>query len=161
MPVEKIVINASPLILLFNSDLEYILPKMFQNIIVPDAVWQEILNSPYFDKAAQRIPDTDWLKKVPGQTVEEVVRWDLGNGETEVLSFVFIQREDTPVIDDIAAKKCAVSLGIPTLGTGSTLILAKEKGIIDSVEKSLMKLRNAGMWISDSMIQLLKDKAGE
>jgi len=54
-----------------------------------------------------------------------------------------------------------MTLGIYTLGTGSVLILAKEKGIIDSVEKSLIKLRHSGMWISDAIIQLLKRKARE
>jgi predicted nucleic acid-binding protein len=41
------------------------------------------------------------------------------------------------------------------------LVLAKENGLIDSVEKSLIKLRSSGMWISDHIIELLKEKAGE
>ena len=65
------------------------------------------------------------------------------------------------MLDDSAAKKCAISLNIQTLGTGSILILAKEKGIIDSVEQSLIKLRDSGMWISDSMIRTLKERARE
>ena len=41
MPVEKIVLNASPLILLCNSELAFILPELFTEIVVPEAVWQE------------------------------------------------------------------------------------------------------------------------
>jgi len=59
------------------------------------------------------------------------------------------------------AKKCAQSLGIPTIGTGTILILAKEYGLIESVEQSLCKLQNVGLWISEPIIQLLKRKAGE
>lgn len=39
MPVEKVVLNASPFILLCNSELEFILPKLFSKIVIPVAVW--------------------------------------------------------------------------------------------------------------------------
>ena len=82
-------------------------------------------------------------------------------GETEVLSFAVEHRDYTPVLDDALAKKCAKSLGINTIGTGAILILAKEHGLIESVEQSLRKLQNAGLWISESIIQILKRAAGE
>jgi len=47
------------------------------------------------------------------------------------------------------------------MGTGIILILAKERGLIESVEYSLRKLQNVGLWISEPIIQLLKHKAGE
>ena len=59
------------------------------------------------------------------------------------------------------AKKCAKSLGIPTMGTGTILILAKENGLIISVEQALRKLQQVGLWISESVIQMLKQKANE
>lgn len=161
MPVDKVVVNASPLILLFNSDLSFILPEIFGEVLIPDAVYEEIMISGSSDKAAMMISGTAWIKRVSVTPVEEIVRWDLGKGETEVLSFAFIHSDYMPMLDDNAAKKCAISLGVHTLGTGSVLILAKEKGIIDSVEKSLLKLRDSGMWISDAVIDLLKEKAGE
>jgi len=61
----------------------------------------------------------------------------------------------------MAAKKCSTALGGQPIGTGTVLILAKKKRIIDSVENSLMSLRNAGMWISDTVIKLLIENAGE
>jgi len=89
MSADKIVINASPLILLLNSDLAFILPEIFDEISVPEAVWDEIVNSCRLDKAARLLPDTTWIRKVTVKNIEEVVRWDLGKGETEVLSFAF------------------------------------------------------------------------
>ena len=47
------------------------------------------------------------------------------------------------------AKKCVRSLGLSTLGIGSILILAKERGLIESVEQSLQTLHNADLWISE------------
>ncbi len=39
MPASKIVLNASPLILLCNTELSFILPALFSEIVVPEAVW--------------------------------------------------------------------------------------------------------------------------
>lgn len=161
MPVEKIVLNASPLILLCNSELSFVLPALFPEIVVPEAVWQEIVHGSHLDQAAQMLPKLSWLKKVSITCDHDVVRWDLGIGETEVLSFAVNHNDYTPVLDDMLAKKCARSLDIPTMGTGTVLILAKEQGLIESVEQSLRKLQQAGLWISEPIIQLLKHKAGE
>ncbi len=51
MPVDKVVLNASPLILLCNSELAFILPKLFAEIVVPEAVWQEIVGGSHVDQA--------------------------------------------------------------------------------------------------------------
>ncbi|MCI5149650.1 MAG: DUF3368 domain-containing protein [Candidatus Electrothrix sp. MAN1_4] len=161
MPVEKIVINASPLILLCNSNLSHILPELFQEIILPDAVRDEILSGPHQDRAASMLSTLPWLIRKTVSPYSHVVSWDLGDGETAVLSFAAENPEFTPVLDDMAAKKCAASLGLSTLGTGSLMILAKDHGLIDSVEKAMLRLRNAGLWISDFVIELLKKQAGE
>lgn len=161
MPVEKIVINASPLILLCNSDLAQIVPELFTDIVVPEAVWQEIVNGPHQDRAAQLLPTLEWLDKQQVAPRPDVIRWDLGDGETAVLSFAATHPGYTPVLDDMAAKKCAASLGLATLGTGSLMILAKDHRLIDSVEDAMLRLRNAGLWISNAVIDLLKAQAGE
>ena len=161
MPVEKIVLNASPLILLCNGELEFVLPKLFTDIIVPEAVWQEITTGSHLDRAMQLLPELSWLKRESTSSVPDVIRWDLGMGETEVLSFAVQHRDYTPVLDDMLAKKCAKSLGVETMGTGTILILAKEEGLIESVEESLHILQNIGLWISEAVIQVLKQKAGK
>jgi len=156
-----IVLNASPLILLCNSNLAFILPEMFDGIVTPEAVWQEILSGPRIDRAVQLLPGFDWLKRVHVTPAATVVRWDLGAGETAVLSFAIEQRAYISVLDDLLAKKCARSLGLPTLGTGALLILAKEHGLIESVENALRQLQKVGLWISEAVIQMLKHRAGE
>ncbi len=161
MRVKKIVLNASPLILLCNSELSFIFPKLFTDIVVPETVWREILKGADFDQAAEMLPNFGWLKRKTICLSPEVIRWDLGMGETETLSFAFKNSEYTPVLDDLHAKRCARSLGIQTLGTGAILILAKESYLIESVEQSLRRLQNVGLWISENIIEILKSKAGE
>ena len=119
------------------------------------------MNGSHLDRAASQLPELSWLRKVDVDPVPDVVRWDLGMGETDVLSFVIHHTEYTAVLDDMLAKKCASSLGLHTIGTGTLLILAKERGLIMSVEQSIRKLQNAGLWISETVIQMLKHEAGE
>jgi len=63
--------------------------------------------------------------------------------------------------DDRAARRCAKSLNITTIGTGRVLILAKQRGLIPSVVPKIQALRDAGLWLSDSIVNLLKQEAGE
>ena len=111
MLVDKIVINASPLILLCNSDLSFVLPELFPEIIVPDAVWEEILNGSHLDLAAKMLPKLDWLKRAHITPSSDILRWDLGMGETDVLSFSLKNSDYTPVLDDMAAKNNNINKG--------------------------------------------------
>ncbi len=64
MPINRVVVNASPLICLFQSGLANLLPALFTEVIVPEEVCHEILAQGKRDFAAQGLPSTDWLKRV-------------------------------------------------------------------------------------------------
>jgi len=159
MQIEKTVVNASPLILLCKSNLESLLPKLFKEIVVPEAVWNEI--SIGGDVASQKIENADWLVKKSIEIPDEILIWNLGDGESEVLSFALSNQDLRAMVDDRAARRCAKTLGIQTLGTGGMIILAKQRGLIESVGESLKKLQDAGLWLSDEIVELLKHQAGE
>jgi predicted nucleic acid-binding protein len=162
MQIEKIVINASPLILLFKSHFEWLLPKLFNEIIVPEAVWDEVSRGE--DIASHKLYDyeLEWITRGLVQIPEEILIWNLGDGESEVLSWARNnEKKYRAVIDDRAARNCAKTLGIPTLGTGGILVLAKKRGLISSVGDTLNRLQNVGLYISDDIIELLKKQANE
>jgi predicted nucleic acid-binding protein len=52
-------------------------------------------------------------------------------------------------------------LGITTIGTGGLLILAKRRGLIPSISPGIQALRDSGLWLSDTLVNLLKQQAGE
>jgi predicted nucleic acid-binding protein len=39
------------------------------------------------------------------------------------------------MIDDAAARRCAISLNVPTLGTAGLVVLAKRRGLIASIDE--------------------------
>ena len=161
MPIDKIVINASPLILLFKSNLESILPQLFTEIIVPEAVWDEVLRGGGIASQKLQSYESNWITRGSIKISDEVLIWNLGDGESEVLSWAYNNKDFRAVIDDRAARNCAKTLAIQTLGTGGILVLAKKRNLIKSVGEALEKLQNVGLYISDEIIEMLKQQAGE
>jgi len=53
MRIDRVVVNASPLITLFRSGQFDLLPSLFNHIIVPEAVWEEVVIDTWNDPAAQ------------------------------------------------------------------------------------------------------------
>ena len=156
----KIVINASPIILLHKADLEFLLPALFSSIIIQDGVMNEI-SVHEEDDVARRIRSQPNFT-ICGVALEPLVQaWDLGKGETDVISFAYHDPTHIPVLDDSAAKACCRAFGLRTLGTGAILILAKQNSLLSSVREPLEIMRAKGMWIADSVINLLCKRAGE
>jgi predicted nucleic acid-binding protein len=160
MPIDRVVINASPLIVLFKSNQADLLTKLFSEVLVPQAVWQEVTISKN-DIAAQQLAIASWARPVEVAIHPLIATWDLGAGESTVLSYALEHSGYRAMIDDAAARRCARTLGIQTLGTGGAIVLAKKRGLIDSVDVPLQALRDAGLWLLDSVVNLLKQQAGE
>lgn len=161
MPNKSAILNASPFILLCKTDLLRIVPALFDDVVMPQAVQREILNAKRSDPAAETLPRIEWIRFVAVDLAPEVLSWDLGADETDVLSFALRYRAYCPILDDRAAKKCATALNLRTLGTGSLLILAKRHGLLESVAQALSALRANGLWISDTVMRALTQEAGE
>jgi predicted nucleic acid-binding protein len=161
MRIDKVVVNASPLITLFRSGQAGLLPQLFQKIIVPSAVWTEITGGERDDPAAQEMIVQPWPVREVVTASPRVAAWNLGDGETSVLSYALENPACRAIVDDAEARRCARTLGINTLGTGGILVLAKQRGLIVSVAVGLDRLRQAGLWLSDDVARLLLKQAGE
>lgn len=161
MQIDAVVINASPLITLFRSGQADLLPRMFRQIVVPEAVWQEVVKDGWEDTVAQQLSTQTWPVRENVVSSPRVAAWTLGAGETAVLSSALANPPLRAVIDDMDARRCAQTLGIPFLGTGGLLVLAKRRGLLTSVAESIEKLRDSGLWLSDDIVRILKTQADE
>ena len=150
---DRIVLNASPLIALFKARLEFILPGIFERIVVPEAVWQEV--SVYDDEAFKGLTKVSWLKREKINIDNRIVVWNLGNGESQVLSWALNKPDHIAVIDDLAARRCAESLAIRCIGTAGLLVLAKRQKLIPSLGSALSQVRKAGLYLTDNFVERL------
>lgn len=135
---------------------------MFTEVFVPEGVVEEITIAGVIDSASRQLPTVTWIQRLEITTiVSEVATWDLGKGESQVLNLALRTLDCAATVDDRAARRCGQALGITTIGTGGLLILAKRRGLISSVAPGIQALQDAGLWLSESVVNLLKQQTGD
>ncbi len=111
-------INTSPLIFLTKGGFVNLLLLISPSIIVPSAVAAEIQEYGEIDVTAVALKNTHWLIVQETPPVPNVIQnWDLGQGESAVLTWGYVNPGTEVIIDHLAARRCAVTLGIPVRGT--------------------------------------------
>jgi predicted nucleic acid-binding protein len=111
---ERPAANASPLIFLSRAGLLDLLKLEGKEIVVPNPVAGEIRRRGPDDLTAQALEETPWLTIVEAPTIPDALRaWDLGDGETSVLAWGHANPGTVVIIDDLAARRCAATYGIP------------------------------------------------
>ena len=155
------ILNASPLILLAKIGQAELLLTLPSSTHVPRSVAQEILQGPSDDPARllieqERFPIVDDPPFPP-----EVLAWDLGMGETAVISYALKHPGSVAILDDMAARKCARSFGIPVKGTLGIIVLAKRKGLILSAATLFHDLLSAGARLDEALARRVLHEIGE
>ncbi len=149
---ERWAVNASPLILLAKINHQHLLSQLADEIVMPIGVVTEINAGPPSDPG-QRFLATAPFPFVAVDLVPEVLAWDLGAGESEVLSYAFLHSGWKAVVDDGAARRCAKALAIPCIGTLGVIIRARQKGLIKAAAPLLKTLQVQGFRIDERMIR--------
>lgn len=158
----KPAINTSPLIFLTKGGFLHLLQIVSPEIIVPQAVSTEIQAYGETDITAFTLAKTSWLVVKETPFVPGIIQtWDLGAGESAVLTWAYVNPGTEVIIDDLAARRCATALGIPIRGTLSIVLTAKQRGIIPSARPVLEQLRLRGMYLSDKVINQALTLVGE
>jgi len=159
---EILVIDASPLIFLGNAgQLDLLRLRDVSRFVVPSVVLDEVTRSSHADRAARSIAEAGWIERGAQVLIPpEVIEWDLGPGESAVIATCLHFRGARPVLDDLAGRKCARSLGLRVVGTVGLVIAAYREGRIDDARQMLLDLRAAGMWLSDGVIDRALELAG-
>lgn len=149
---ERWVWNTSPLIVLTRIGQEHLFDALADELVIPRAVATEIESDPADDPARQMIASGKWtiVEVVP---VPEVLAWDLGAGETAVISYALREPGWTVILDDAVARRCARSFGLRHKGTLAVIILARQRGLISSARDVLRSLLNIGFRLDENVIR--------
>nr|MBO3464503.1 DUF3368 domain-containing protein [Aetokthonos hydrillicola CCALA 1050] len=98
MSINRVIINSSPLIALLKSKQAQLIPQLFTEILVPSGVFEEITTKD--DVASTQLLKISWIQRVEVNTIApEVAAWDLGKGESQVLSLALKNTDCAAVID--------------------------------------------------------------
>lgn len=161
--MRKWVVNASPLITLSKIGHMDLLRELCDEMVIPEGVAKEIDRSPEEDDPARvwlRFHGAKYIRNA-GQVPPVIAGWDLGLGESEVLAWAKSHTDYEAVLDDRAARNCALSLTIKVRGTIGIIVLARREGRIGSVASILDPLQQAGFRIDTALILEAKKLAGE
>ena len=150
---ERWVLNASPVIALSKIGYEQLFLDLADQVVVPRAVAIEIQAGPTGDPARLAIEEGKISVIETPSPLSEILAWDLGAGETAVLSFAQSQAGWVAVLDDAAARKCARSFSIPVKDTLGIVLIAKQRGVIDSASDLLKSLRSVGFRLDNGVIR--------
>ena len=162
MPISRVIMNASPIICMMKAGIIEVLPALFKDIVVPQEVKREILVRGRTDLKGEVLASYQWIRLVNDIVVApQVASWDLGQGESAVISFALENPGFWAVIDDREARRCATALHCRHTGTLGIIVLAKRRGIIPSIRGYIERLKEAGLWLSDELVDQVCRKSGE
>ena len=153
-----IVSNTSPinyLILIGEIDL---LPKLFQQIIIPQAVYSE-LSDPLAPPPVQAwITDRpNWLKIQSVSRTSDAIVDLLDPGERAAILLAQELNADLLLLDDMKARRTAKDRGLAIAGILGILDRAATMKLID-LPATIQSLKNTSFWTSDRLLQKLLDK---
>lgn len=156
------VVNASPLILLARIDRLDLLAALAETLVVPEAVIREIQAGSDRDGTAGKVENLPSILQVDDRPVpDQIRRWDLGAGESQVLAHALERPGAEVVLDDLAARRCARSLGIPMIGTMGVVVLCRHRGTISAARPVLQMLCEAGLRLKPVLMEEALTKVGE
>ena len=140
------VVNASPVITLAKAGRLDLLTRLTDDLLLPDAVANEILQAPASDPARQAV-EQGWGQRVSVDNMPAMVlEWGLGAGETAAITIALQRSECTAVLDDAQGRKCALTLGVPMIGTLGVVLRAKRFGHVESAANIVRDLKNVGLY---------------
>ena len=161
--MRRVIVNSTPLLVLGNIGQLDILCKMYGEIIIPEAVYREVTEKD--DAASQAVCAADnWIKVEAVQNLNEYALYSARLHAGEVETMILAQQSpkaDLIVLDDNAARKTAEFLGLTVTGTIGILLKAKQNGIVAQIKPLLNEIMQNGFFISDRLLQMILQAAGE
>jgi predicted nucleic acid-binding protein len=156
-----VISDASPVIALAVCGKLDLLDKLFDQVYIPQAVFNE-LTIPNKPKAREII---EWTKSkvitAKNRTIISALSLNLDPGESEAISLYWETNADFLLIDEKRGRIIALRNGIKTIGTIGVLLIAKQRGLVTSVKPFLDILMNNSFRISEILYHQILERTGE
>ena len=156
-----VVSVTTPIISLMKDNRLGILKELFTEIVIPEAVYNELTSNPNYPEEVATINESSFIKKVTLSdkklldVFQRVTGLDLG--ESEAILYSDENSADLLMMDEIKGRQVAKQMNIRVIGTLGILQLANEKGLLsgNDVRHTLEVLKTNERHISDELIELV------
>jgi predicted nucleic acid-binding protein len=136
---KTIISDTSCFIVLSKTGQLDLLYRLFGNITTTPEIAEEF---------GEKLPE--WVEIVAAKDIQKrhLLETQVDKGEASAMALALETENSLLIIDDYKARKLAHTLNIDYTGTIGIIILAKQKGIIDSIKPILAKIKETNFRIS-------------
>ncbi len=153
-----LIADSSALVALSIVNKLDVLEKLFGEVYVPKAVYNEVSQE---NKAESYKLKSYCKNRVLDIQSSANFNITLGKGESEAIVLYTEQNADFLLCDDKKAKKFAQSFGLKVIGSLGILLKAKEAELISDIAPLIETLRGSRIFIDDKTYDLVLGIAGE
>ena len=159
---QEIVINTGPILALIAGLGDLRVLQMYERVLVPWEVSQEILVENGTRFGAKAFQEAHWLSKFTTPTaIPPFLANTLDKGEAAVIQTALDHQIPTVCIDEVAGRRIARLNGLHVTGSMGILLRAKREGHIASIRTVIERMRTQGIWLSDRVVQFVLQQSGE
>jgi predicted nucleic acid-binding protein len=159
-----VVSNTSPLTNLAAIGQFYLLRKLYDEIHIARAVWEELNAQGQRWPGSDEVAAADWIERhtVENEALVTALQRDLDPGEAESIALALELETDLILLDEREGRHAAQRMGLRVVGVVGVLLEAKASNDVSAIRPLLDGLRQtAGFYLSESLYQHALTLAGE
>lgn len=139
------IIDTSPIQYLYQTNLLDLLTTLYNRIIIPQAVADELSEGRSQGVALPDPISRSWIRLLQVKESDLVPSLpNLGMGEREAISLAITIPDSLVILDDALARRYARELNVTFTGTLGVLLKAKQSGYINAITPVLDQLNTLG-----------------
>ena len=164
MSADLLVADSGPLIALARLDLLDLPARYFESVHVTATVWDEVTRKPTADEtprlAAASKASLIRLVADPQSLPDALLRTTIDVGERGAIALA-LELNATLLIDDRRARRVAIELGRPVIGTLALLLRAREEGLVPALRPLMERLQASGYYMPGDLVVGILESLGE
>ena len=149
-----VVSNTSPIFYLSTIGQLDLLRQLYNEILIPTTVFNEITNVGNTDVSARVVPELSWIKTqlAADRALVRTLSKELDPGEAEAIALAVELKADRLLIDERLGRSAALRLGLKITGVLGILVAAKRNNLIQEVKPLLdILIDRVGFWIDERL----------
>ena len=154
----KVISNSTPLIALSRIGELELLHSLFDNIIIPCAVYNEVVLEGAGRPGVKEVKFASWIIKteVTNKLAVSLLESDLDYGESEAIVLAKELNADYLLVDERKARRIIRNSGIKVMGTLGVLGLAVKNGLLKDFDNVFKRLDQNGFRFTQTVKEEVK-----
>jgi predicted nucleic acid-binding protein len=149
----KVVSDSGPLINLAKVGQFTLLQDLFQHIMIPPEVFEEVVVRGVGQPGAGETYTAQWVIRgmIEQPDTANLLTAELDRGEAEAIALALQERADWLLIDERVGRRFAQRVGLKVKGTLGILLEGVRRGFINDLQPILDTLVAKGTWIAPAV----------